>query len=179
LDDAKLDAERKSKWRLDVQIMLVMLEKGVLVDMPLPPPEKTVKPTALAGGVNKNFPSASASLQFEWAGPTEGRMARCNSTLRAGDTVVVEHPIVSALLPKYRATHCWHCLERLKTALPCPKCCEVAFCGAQCRDAALKTHHRWECAFLPTLRESGASVTCHLSLRLATQNNPSVLKVQN
>ncbi|XP_059482634.1 SET and MYND domain-containing protein 4 [Neocloeon triangulifer] len=175
LDDAKLDQDRKTKLRMDVQIMLVMLEKGVLVDAPLPL-EETVKPPSLSGGVNPNFSCASDSLRFEWAGPTEGRMGRCRSAIRTGDTVLVETPIVSALLHERRHTHCWHCLERLATALPCPTCVEVAFCGTKCRDAALKTHHKWECDFLPTLRESKASVTCLLALRLASQTSIQKLR---
>ncbi|CAB3377928.1 Hypothetical predicted protein [Cloeon dipterum] len=170
LDDAKMEADRKTKMRTDVQIMLVMLEKGLLKDAPLPP-DTSVKPPALSGGVNPNFPCASDSLRFEWAGAAEGRMARCRSAIRTGDTVLVESPVVAALLHERRHTHCWHCMERLGTSLPCPTCAEVAFCTAKCRDAALGTHHRWECAFLPILRESKASVTCLLALRLASNNN--------
>lgn len=177
LDDAKLDMERKQKWRTDVQIMLVMLEKGVLKDAALPPNDVVTVP-AIAGGVNRLFPSASASLYFEYGGAEQGRLGRCNSALRPGDTLIVERPITSSLLQQRRTTHCWHCLQRLQTALPCPHCIEVLFCGAECRDAALNAHHKWECAFLPTLMKSGVSITCHLALRIASLNDPASLKVR-
>ena len=84
LDEAKLDAERKQKWRTDVQIMLVMLAKGDLRDAVKAKASGCAAVPALSGGgANRLFPSASAALQFEYGGADQGRLARCNSALRA------------------------------------------------------------------------------------------------
>ncbi|CAG2067077.1 unnamed protein product, partial [Timema podura] len=55
--------------------------------------------------------------------------------------------------------------------VPCPHCCNVAFCSAACQQVALSTHHRVECPVLEVLWESGASVTCLMALRILSQTN--------
>ncbi|XP_075232521.1 protein-lysine N-methyltransferase SMYD4-like [Lycorma delicatula] len=67
-------------------------------------------------------------------------------------------------------------LEILISPYPCPKCSNVAFCSKMCQNVAMTSHHVFECSILPTLWASGASITCHMALRMFTQKNLEYFK---
>lgn len=41
-----------------------------------------------------------------------GNFIVAGQSMKAGETIVVEKPIASCLLPKYFGSHCLHCLRR-------------------------------------------------------------------
>lgn len=55
-----------------------------------------------------------------------------------------------------------------RTAIPvaCPQCADVVFCSEKCQQRALKSYHKYECGLLPTIWRSGASINCHMALRI-------------
>lgn len=55
-----------------------------------------------------------------------------------------------------------------RTAIPvtCPKCADVLYCSEECLSKASSTYHKYECGLLPTIWRSGASVNCHMALRI-------------
>lgn len=55
--------------------------------------------------------------------------------------------------------------------MACPKCPNVIFCSDQCLEIAQTSYHGYECQILPLLWKSGCSVTCHIALRMITQNS--------
>ena len=59
--------------------------------------------------------------------------------------------------------------HRIRDCVPCTGCSGVLFCCLACREEALNTYHRFECRIQDLLHASGMSVTCLLSLRLATR----------
>nr|CAD7589014.1 unnamed protein product [Timema genevievae] len=169
LDGAKLPDERRMKWQSDIQIMIAMLARNKeLTNDPLPP-SVTVLPH-VSGGRNKHYESASAAVTVCHS-EEMGRYAVAATDIKAGHTVVVEKAYCSVLLAEHRATHCFHCFNRLVAVVPCPHCCNIAFCSAACQQVALSTHHRVECPVLEVLWESGASVTCLMALRILSQTN--------
>jgi SET and MYND domain-containing protein 4 len=59
---------------------------------------------------------------------------------------------------------------RCPLPLPCPNCPNVIFCSDKCLEVAQKTYHAYECPILPVIWKSGCSITCHIALRMITQN---------
>lgn len=57
-----------------------------------------------------------------------------------------------------------------RTAIPvaCPNCADVVYCSEKCLKRAAKTYHKYECGILATVWSSGASVNCHMALRILT-----------
>lgn len=45
-----------------------------------------------------------------------------------------------------------------------------------CQNVTMTSHHVFECSILPTLWASGASITCHMALRMFTQKNLEYFK---
>lgn len=124
----------------------------------------------LSATPNKEFPSATKKI-----GVNEkqgfGRYFVAKEEINTGETLVVEEPYASCLLPDCFGTHCHHCFERLLSPVGCPDCSNVAFCKAECRDAALKTYHKYECKYLDLLIGSGMSILSHTAFRMITQND--------
>uniref|UniRef100_A0A803WC29 SMYD family member 5 n=1 Tax=Ficedula albicollis TaxID=59894 RepID=A0A803WC29_FICAL len=125
---------------------------------------------AAAGG-----PHAGAAAEARFISSAKGKGLFATKNIRKGETVFVERPVVSSqflwnALYNYRA--CDHCLRALETAeenaqrllgqsslvLPhpeqcstrkelhqqCPRC-QVTYCSAECRQAALEQYHQVLC----------------------------------
>lgn len=75
---------------------------------------------------------------------------------------------------KYKITDFFY--SRCPIPLACPKCPNVIFCGDKCLEIAQKSYHGYECHILPLIWKSGCSVTCHIALRMITQNNKDYFK---
>ncbi|XP_026741665.1 SET and MYND domain-containing protein 4 [Trichoplusia ni] len=128
---------------------------------------------SLTGGAKQNMPSLSKLLKIAEE-ENKGRFAVANAPVSAGDVLLVDAPYAACLLADYYGSHCLHCFKRLETCeseapVWCPKCSGVAFCGIQCRDAAVSTYHAYECPFLDLFIGSGMSVLSHIAIRMVTQ----------
>ncbi|OWR44094.1 hypothetical protein KGM_213148 [Danaus plexippus plexippus] len=174
LDEAKnLDKEKRLKLRTDAKLMLEVLNKGlVLAGNPKDPePFKNTPPKPkLSGKHNKLFPAASETVEIAFD-ETRGRFAKADRDIQAGEILLIEEPHGGVLLSEFSKSHCQNCFNKCLIPLPCPKCPNVIFCSEKCLDIALKSYHGYECHILPLLWKSGCSVTCHIALRMITQNS--------
>ncbi|XP_038209258.1 SET and MYND domain-containing protein 4 [Zerene cesonia] len=173
LDEANtLDKEKRQKLRTDAKLMLEVLNKGqVLAGHPKDPEPVTKTPPKpkLPGKHNSNYPAASEAIQIDFD-EIRGRYATAARDIHAGETILIEKPHSGVLLGEYSATHCQNCFIKCPIPLACPTCPNVVFCSDKCKETALKSYHSYECHILPLLWKSGCSVTCHIALRMITQN---------
>ncbi|KAL0896024.1 hypothetical protein ABMA27_012009 [Loxostege sticticalis] len=173
LDEAnKLDKEKRQKMRTDAKLMLEILNKGlVLAGNPKDPEplKKTPPKPKLPGKNNPQYPAASEAIQID-QDDVRGRFATATRDIEAGEMLLVEKPHSGVLLGEYSKTHCQNCFMKCPIPHPCPKCPNVLFCSEKCLETALKSYHAYECHILPLLWKSGCSVTCHIALRMITQN---------
>uniref|UniRef100_A0A8D8WSG7 Protein-lysine N-methyltransferase SMYD4 n=1 Tax=Cacopsylla melanoneura TaxID=428564 RepID=A0A8D8WSG7_9HEMI len=106
-----------------------------------------------------------------------GRYMIAKEEIKTGETLLVEEPYASCLLPDKSGTNCQHCLKRLPlTPVPCDQCSSVVFCSIICQKAALSTYHRYECKFMDLLIGSGISVLSLMALRIITKNSLEYFK---
>ncbi|XP_045785963.1 SET and MYND domain-containing protein 4 [Maniola jurtina] len=179
LDEASnLEKEKRLKMRTDAKLMLEILNKGlVLAGNPKDPePLKRVPPKPkLPGKNNQQYPAASEAVQIEYS-ETKGRFATATKDIVPGETLLIEKPHSGVLLGEYSKTHCQNCFVKCVIPLPCPKCPNVIFCSDKCLDVAQKSYHGYECHILPLIWKSGCSITCHIALRMITQNNKEYFK---
>ncbi|KAJ1520536.1 hypothetical protein ONE63_003655 [Megalurothrips usitatus] len=182
LDDSPLPLDRRRKWQMDVQIMIGMFTKFKDVrDEPLsgaqagepkapPPASRLLQGPHRRQRAHGGAGLVSAALAFQQA-PEEdgGRHVTAAGDIKAGDLLLTEQPAVAVLLQERVHTHCFQCMRRLRAPVACPRCSAVLYCGEACRAQAERTHHTVECAVLPLLWSSGASITCLMALRAVSQ----------
>ncbi|XP_026323810.1 SET and MYND domain-containing protein 4 [Hyposmocoma kahamanoa] len=174
LDEAtKLDKEKRTKLRTDAKLMIEILNKGLVLAGNPKDPESTKKippKPKLPGKHNSQYPAASEAIQID-QDEIRGRFATATRDIEAGEILLIERPHSGVLLGEYTKTHCQNCFIKCPIPLPCPNCPNVIFCSDKCLEIAQKSYHAYECHILPLLWKSGCSVTCHIALRLITQNN--------
>ncbi|CAF4836224.1 unnamed protein product [Pieris macdunnoughi] len=179
LDEAKnLNQEKKQKLRTDAKLMLEVLNKGlVLAGNPKDPKpiNKIVPKPKLPGKHNVNYPAASEAIQIDHD-ETKGRYASASRDIQVGETLLIEKPHSGVLLAEYAATHCQNCFAKCPIPLGCPTCPNVVFCSDQCQEVALTSYHAYECPILPLIWKSGCSITCHIALRMITQDSKQHFK---
>uniref|UniRef100_A0AAG5D6P3 MYND-type domain-containing protein n=1 Tax=Anopheles atroparvus TaxID=41427 RepID=A0AAG5D6P3_ANOAO len=174
LDDSNLPLERRQKLERDAQIMINLLPKNIEMEQKAKKKSSSNKAKAPAasqqatGKVPEHF--VDKALWFDYT-PGEGRFARTKSDLKPNSILLLERPHVAALLEDYSLDHCTHCFKRVSVPIACPLCSDVIFCSDECETKANGSYHRYECGFLPILWGSGASITCHMALRMITQRS--------
>uniref|UniRef100_A0A182T3J0 MYND-type domain-containing protein n=1 Tax=Anopheles maculatus TaxID=74869 RepID=A0A182T3J0_9DIPT len=170
LDDSNLPLERRQKLERDAQIMINVLPKNVETEKRNK--KKASAKAAQQAGQPVKVPDhfVEQALWFDET-PDEGRFARTSADLKPNTILLLERPHVSALLEDYSLDHCAHCFKRVSVPIACPLCADVVFCSDECEAKANATYHRYECGFLPILWGSGASITCHMALRMITQKS--------
>ena len=63
-----------------------------------------------------------------------------------GTVVLVEESLASLTADSHTTLYCDRCYCRTPLwVLPCPGCCQVAYCSSSCRAAAAEAGHRAEC----------------------------------
>ncbi|KAM3966739.1 SET and MYND domain containing, class 4, member 3 [Aphomia sociella] len=173
LDEANnLNKEKRQKMRTDAKLMLEILNKGlVLAGNPKDPePLKRVPPKPkLPGKHNLKYPAASEAIDINQDN-VRGRFATATRDIEAGEILLVEKPYSGVLLYEYSLTHCQNCYLKCPIPLACPTCPNVIFCSDKCLEVAQNSYHGYECHILPLLWKSGCSITCHIALRMITQN---------
>ncbi|XP_068979618.1 SET and MYND domain-containing protein DDB_G0273589 isoform X4 [Bombus flavifrons] len=140
--------------------------------LPARTPSRDKAAARLAGDENPRLPGASTLLDIEET-ENAGKRAIAAEPIEPGDRLVVEAPFAATLLPEFFGTHCQHCFSRFVAPIGCPDCSSVAFCGRECRDAAMASYHKYECKVLALLIGSGMSVLSMLALRMTTQSGLS------
>ncbi|XP_067005108.2 SET and MYND domain-containing protein 4 [Anabrus simplex] len=123
----------------------------------------------VTGVSNPELPAASSRVKIE-SSEGAGRFAVASTTIKSGDTIVVEGPYAACLLTEYFGSHCHHCFKRVKAPVACPDCSSLAFCSPACRDEACASYHKYECHYMDMLIGSGMSILCHVALRMVTQS---------
>ncbi|XP_058123652.1 SET and MYND domain-containing protein 4 [Anopheles ziemanni] len=170
LDESTLPLERRQKLERDAQIMINLLPKNIEMEqkMKKKPSSKPKAPASQPTKVPEHF--VDKALWFDYT-QDEGRFARTKSDLKPNTILLLERPHVAALLEDYSLDHCTHCFRRVSVPIACPLCSDVIFCSDECEAKANGSYHRYECGFLPILWGSGASITCHMALRMITQKS--------
>ena len=62
-------------------------------------------------GQNPDLPGASSLVEIQESA-TAGRQAIAAMEISPGDTLAIESPLASCLLPEFYGTHCQHCFSR-------------------------------------------------------------------
>ncbi|XP_049549164.1 SET and MYND domain-containing protein 4 [Anopheles darlingi] len=182
LDDSNLPIERKQKLERDAQIMINLLPKNIEMERKAKAKQSSGKRGGLGGAsmakdqheqqqkssVPEHF--LDKALWFDYS-DAEGRFAKTSADLKPNTILLLERPHVSALLEDYSLDHCSNCFKRVSVPIACPLCSDVVFCSDECERRANASFHRYECGFLPILWGSGASITCHMALRMITQKS--------
>ncbi|KAI5699330.1 hypothetical protein M8J75_001218 [Diaphorina citri] len=116
-------------------------------------------------------PKISCSLEIQQS-DLAGRFMTAKENISSGETLVIEEPYASCLLPEKLGTNCQNCLKRLPfTPIPCTECSTSVFCSVDCQKVALSTYHRYECKFMDLLIGSGISILSLTALRIVTQSS--------
>ncbi|XP_036331884.1 SET and MYND domain-containing protein 4 [Rhagoletis pomonella] len=169
LDDAKVPADRRSKLSLDAMTMIKMLERDPQTVRQAERQKKLGEPKlTMAIPEEKEFVSDAVRIDQSCS---EGRFARAATDIMVGEEILVEKPFVAVLLEKYSKSHCDNCFIRTAIPVACPKCADVLYCSEECLTKASTTYHKYECGLLPTIWRSGASVNCHMALRVLAKKS--------
>lgn len=160
LDDSKLTIDKRAQIEKNAIIMIKLLEKE----------NKTKKQSdnKCIEVTPSEFITDSIAID---SNEEEGRHAKALKDIQIGEDILRENSYVFALLQKYCKTHCQHCFKRTIIPVACPQCIDVIFCSELCQQKAINGYHKYECGILSTIWESGASLNCHLSLRIAASKD--------
>ncbi|XP_037950105.1 SET and MYND domain-containing protein 4-like [Teleopsis dalmanni] len=178
IDDSNLPSDKRGKMNLDAMTMIKMLERDNRTAKQAEKQKKMgeVK-LSLALPAEKEF--ISSTVRFD-QNREEGRFARANADIKVGEEILVEKPFVAVLLEKYAKTHCENCFSRTAIPVACSKCADVIYCSEECQTHASKTYHKYECGILPLIWRSGASINCHMALRIfASKSVDYFLKIKD
>ncbi|XP_037806669.1 SET and MYND domain-containing protein 4 [Lucilia sericata] len=168
LDDApSVQSDKRSKMIMDAMTMIKMLERD-------PRTNKQIEFQKKKGIAPEIIPSLAIPDEKELLSPSirfdesrqEGRFARAATDIKVGEEILIEKPFVAVLLEKFSKSHCDHCFIRTAIPVACPKCADVIYCSEKCQQRAMSSYHKYECGMLPTIWRSGASVNCHMALRI-------------
>lgn len=172
LDDAKIPQDKKAKLKFDAVAMITMLQKD-------PKATKNAgkqKEAVCNPGIPEEKAFTSSAIRID-QNKDEGRFARAARDIKVGEEILVEHPFAAVLIEKFAKTHCENCLIRTVIPLACSKCCDVVYCSEKCMKQASESYHKYECGLLQTIWRSGASVNCHLALRIIASQSLESFKV--
>ncbi|ESO83273.1 hypothetical protein LOTGIDRAFT_169490 [Lottia gigantea] len=121
-----------------------------------------LKEHVVSYGTNDILTQASNCIDMRYT-KEQGRYLTTNREIEVGDTLIVEKPFSSVLLPDHYKTHCHHCYHKLPLNLVgCIQCSVVRYCSSKCQEESWKLYHSVECPYLDLLHSVGIA---HLSLR--------------
>ncbi|KAK3911325.1 Annexin B9 [Frankliniella fusca] len=101
-------------------------------------------------GANEEIECASNCIALKYS-DEKGRHLIATKYIRPGDVLLVEKPFASILLPKSMASHCYNCLARCLSPVPCLQCSQVLFCNEKCRSEAWERFHSIDCSLAPII----------------------------
>ncbi|XP_034245426.1 SET and MYND domain-containing protein 4-like [Thrips palmi] len=104
----------------------------------------------LSHGSNEEIKCASTAIALKYS-EDKGRHLIASENIRPGDVLIVEQPFASVLLPAASSTHCYFCLNRCLSPIPCLHCTEVMFCNEKCRVESWTQFHSIDCSLLPVI----------------------------
>lgn len=105
---------------------------------------------SLSHGPNEEIKCASSAIALKYS-EDKGRHLIATQNIRPGDVLIVEQPFASVLLPAATSTHCYYCLNRCLSPIPCLHCTEVMFCNETCRVSCWTQFHSIDCSLLPVI----------------------------
>lgn len=183
LNESKLDQKRKQVWVKDFEQEICKC--------------KSIKAQVMQGDLTSNKYEAFSSGQFQLpklthkennklmsascavdieTSPVTGRYPVATQDIHVGDTLVIEKPFASVLLPRHLETHCYHCLKRVTVPLPCKQCSTVRYCSETCVKQSWDSYHSVECQYLDLIHQAGIGGNGHLALRIITKAGFEFLK---
>lgn len=84
--------------------------------------------------------------------PEYGRSMIADRDFKAGDVILEEKQLACSVNTTTKYEICHYCSSSLKALLtPCLGCASVIYCSAECRNADLKSNHRFECGICEKL----------------------------
>ncbi|KAG8236842.1 hypothetical protein J437_LFUL017126 [Ladona fulva] len=101
----------------------------------------------LSGKKNDEVFCASNAVKIHFS-EEFGRHVVATRNIIPGDVLAVEAPFASILLPEFYTSHCYHCLRRSWSLIPCEHCCNVMYCSEECRKNSWLRYHEKECSIL-------------------------------
>ncbi|XP_067144261.1 SET and MYND domain-containing protein 4-like [Centruroides vittatus] len=162
LKQAKVDGKKAERLRKEIethrQVTITESENRETQD---DDDDDVLIPTLTAGS-HPTIAYASAAVDMKY-NEERGRYIVANRPISVGDTLFVEQPYASVLLPAHYNTHCHHCYLRFQAAVPCHQCSQVRYCSVACCKESWDRYHKWECGNLDLLHSVGIA---HLSVRV-------------
>jgi len=145
LQTSQLDQEKKCKIENEIQSILCNLEEGG-DDFPVIDKIDEIKIERQSLGKSSSYlPALSSSVDIEFE-PGRGRFAVANRQILTGTVLLVEESLTSLTADSHTTLYCDRCYCRTPLwVLPCPGCCQVAYCSSSCRAAAAEAGHQAEC----------------------------------
>ncbi|OQR78055.1 SET and MYND domain-containing protein 4-like [Tropilaelaps mercedesae] len=164
LDLSGLDSERLAKQSREIEMLRNKCSSKIPVecepetdDEADDDDDELVQPSP-----HTTIPNASSALDALYS-TEKGRFIVANRDLRPGDSLFVERPYASVLLPSFTKSHCHHCYRRIRAAYPCRQCSQVRYCSVSCALESWDKYHRSECGYLDLLTSVGIA---HLAERV-------------
>lgn len=183
LDDSKLDQKKKEVWLKDLEQEICKCQNSKVQVMQGDLSSNKYENFSsgqfelpkLTHKENNKFTSASCAVDIETS-PVTGRYPVATQNIYVGDTLVIEKPFASVLLPRHLETHCYHCLKRVTAPLPCNQCSTVRYCSETCVKQSWDSYHSVECQYLDLIHQAGIGGNGHLALRIITKAGFEFLK---
>ena len=176
LNSSRLDCQKMEEWSRDLEREICksqqvakdsgpsVLFSGEQVDLP-----------KVMYGQNKQYVSASSAVDVVMS-DSLGRHLVARRDINVGDTLVIEKPYASVLLPKHLGTHCYNCLKRVTHPLPCVQCSSVRYCSEACARQSWDSYHSIECQYLDLIHGASIGANGHLALRIIVKAGFKFLK---
>lgn len=91
-----------------------------------------------------------------------GRHLVVNSDVNVGDVIAIEKPFCTVNSAINRYKRCENCTqEHHYSLIPCEQCTGVMFCSVECRDEAMQSFHKYECATIDFIHSE-----CHTTVEM-------------
>lgn len=140
----KLKKEIKTSW--DESKTKKDLEKVVNEFLKNPqqliPDELKIESLAVQG--SHSHPALSDKVRIVY-NKFEGRHAIATKTIKPGEVLGVEEPVVYSLYSERFLSNCSRCFKAVVVPVPCFGCSAILFCSMNCRDEAWNRFHKFEC----------------------------------
>ena len=174
LDRSRLEAKKLDAWKKELDSEMRNCRDDSAKRKSEPEPSEPEFPR-LSYGHNRQYIAASSAFDVTVADGL-GRHPVAARDITVGDTLIIEKPYASVLLPDQTPTHCHHCLKRVSAPVPCRQCTTVRYCSDACAQASWQSYHEVECPSLDLIHKSGIGGTGHLALRVVTKSGYAFLK---
>ncbi|XP_024936380.1 SET and MYND domain-containing protein 4 isoform X2 [Cephus cinctus] len=123
------------------------------------------------GKMHNKLISCSDAVSLEY-NADKGRYLIASRNIKSGSVLIVDKPFAFSTDKQALSRNCLHCHVSLildsTTRIPCHNCQTVSFCSEECRKAAWKNYHRYECQVFDYFYETESYRTSYLLLAYRT-----------